>query len=90
VAADVCEVLGIKNPTDAIGRLDDDEKALAFIEGIPGGQRINVVNQFGITRLILRSNKPKAKQFQRWVIHDVLPSIYKTGGYDTKQDEAPP
>jgi len=71
-------------------RLDDDEKALAFIEGIPGGQRINVVNQFGITRLILRSNKPKAKQFQRWVIHDVLPSIYKTGGYDTKQDEAPP
>jgi prophage antirepressor-like protein len=50
VAADVCEVLGIKNPTDAIGRLDDDEKALAFIEGIPGGQRINVVNQFGLTR----------------------------------------
>jgi len=90
VAADVCEVLGIKNPTDAIGRLADDEKALAFIEGIPGGQRINVVNQFGLTRLILRSNKPKAKQFQRWVIHDVLPSIYKTGRYDTKQDEAQP
>ena len=90
VATDVCEVLGIKNPTDAISRLDDDEKALAFIEGIPGGQRINVVNQFGLTRLILRSNKPKAKQFQRWVIHDVLPSIYKTGRYDTKQDDAPP
>jgi hypothetical protein len=38
----------------------------------------------------VRSNKPKAKQFQRWVIHDVLPSIYKTGWYDTKQDEAQP
>jgi prophage antirepressor-like protein len=86
VAADVCEVLGIKNPTDAIGRLDDDEKALAFIEGIPGGQGINIVNQFGLTRLILRSNKPKAKQFQRWVIHEVLPSICKTGRYDVNQD----
>jgi len=63
VAADVCEVLGIKNPTDAIGRLDDDEKALAFIEGIPGGQRINVVNQFGLTRLISEATSQRRSNF---------------------------
>jgi prophage antirepressor-like protein len=82
VATDVCEVLGIKNPRDAIEPLDDDEKGVAKIDTLGGPQEMNVVNEFGLYRLILRSNKPKAKSFQRWVIHEVLPAIRKTGRYD--------
>lgn len=85
VAADVCDVLDIKNPSDALTRLDDDERALVSIEGIPGGQSVNLVNEFGLYSLILGSRKPEAKRFKRWVTHEVLPAIRKTGRY-----EAPP
>ncbi len=87
VAADVCETLGIKNPTDALTRLDDDESALATIEGIPGGQLVNIVNEFGLYSLILTSRKPQAKRFKRWVIHEVLPAIRKTGRYEAGQPD---
>ena len=90
LAADVCDVFGIKDPSDATGRLDDDEKGSVKTPTLGGTQQMNVVNQFGLTRLILRSNKPKAKLFQRWVIHEVLPSIYKTGRYDDNYDISAP
>ena len=90
VATDVCEALGIKDASDAVARLDQDERGAVKIPTLGGPQEMNVVNEFGLYRLILRSNKPKAKTFQRWLIHDVLPLIRKTGRYDTKQDEAPP
>ena len=78
VAADVCRVLGLGNATEALRRLDDDEKnTLRTSEGIPGNPNINVVSESGLYNLIFRSNKPEAKNFKRWVTHDVLPSLRK-------------
>lgn len=81
VAADVCRVLDIINPTMAVGRLDDDEKGLSSIETLGGNQQMVVVNEAGLYSLILTSRKPQAKEFKRWVTHDVLPSIRKHGLY---------
>jgi prophage antirepressor-like protein len=88
VAADVCKALEIKNTTRAIAPLDDDEKGLYQVKTLGGAQDLNVVNEFGLYRLILRSDKAKAKAFQRWVIHEVLPSIRKTGRYEAAQQPA--
>lgn len=79
VAADVCKILELTNPTVAVERLDADEKA-KFNLGLPGGET-NCVNETGLYRLIFTSRKPDAKKFQRWVFHEVLPSIRKTGFY---------
>lgn len=85
VAADVCKVLGISNPTDALRRLDDDEQALVSIEGISqGNNKANVVTESGLYSLILGSRKPAAKDFKRWITHEVIPSIRKTGSYAVK------
>lgn len=81
VAADVCKALEIGNPTDAMRRLDADERTLVSIEGTSNGLPVNAVNEPGLYTLILGSRKPEAKQFKRWVTHDVLPSIRRTGGY---------
>ncbi|WP_166141131.1 Bro-N domain-containing protein [Methylosinus sp. RM1] len=86
VLADVCRSLGIKNPSDAAARLDDDEKmTLELTEGqsgVRGGARkMNIINESGLYSLIIRSDKPDAKRFKKWVTAEVLPSIRKTGGY---------
>ena len=94
VAADVCRALEISNVSDALSRLDDDEKSLAFIPAMGigltdthGGQEMLVVNEPGLYRLIFASRKPEAKKFQRWVYHEVLPSIRKTGSYSIAPDK---
>lgn len=79
VAADACRSLDIKNPTDAIARLDDDEKARLNL-GLPGGDT-NVITFPGLLNLVLGSRKPEARAYKRWVTHEVLPSIHRTGGY---------
>ncbi|MBR1603203.1 MAG: phage antirepressor [Synergistaceae bacterium] len=81
VAKDVCDALEIKNSRDAIKTLDSDELASEF--STSGGQRreMNVVSESGLYSLIFRSNKPAAKKFKRWVTHEVLPQIRKTGMY---------
>ena len=86
VASDVCKALDIGNPTMALRRLDDDEKVtLNSIEGhsgrLGGPQSINFVNEPGLYTLVLSSRKPEAKAFKRWITHDVIPVIRKTGGY---------
>lgn len=82
VAADVCRVLEIGNPTMALERLDEDEKALSSIEGLSrGNSQGNIVNEAGLYTLILGSRKPQAKKFKRWITHEVLPSIRKHGIY---------
>ncbi|MBR3746027.1 MAG: Bro-N domain-containing protein [Selenomonadaceae bacterium] len=88
VAADVCRILEIRNVSDALSRLDDDEKSIAFIPAMGigltdthGGQEMLIVNEPGLYRLIFASRKKEAKEFQRWVYHEVLPSIRKTGSY---------
>jgi prophage antirepressor-like protein len=81
VAAGVCAVLEHTNPTAAVASLDDDEKGLRNVETLGGAQRLVVINESGLYSLILRSRKPEAKPFKRWVTHEVLPSIRKNGGY---------
>jgi anti-repressor protein len=83
VAKDVCEVLDIGNPSQALSRLDSDEKNTIILnEGI-GNPEKSVVNEAGLYTLILGSRKPDAKQFKRWVTHEVLPAIRKHGAYLT-------
>jgi len=82
VAKDVCEILGIINHKDAIKVLDEDEKLGVEISDPHGRKQItNVMSESGLYTLIMRSNKPEAKQFRRWVTHEVLPDIRKHGMY---------
>jgi anti-repressor protein len=80
VLKDVCSVLGLSNPTIVADRLDDDERA-KFDLGRQG--ETNIVSEGGLYNVILRSDKPEAKKFKRWVTHEVLPDIRKHGAYVT-------
>lgn len=81
VAADACAALDLPDTHKAIARLDDDEKGRNSIP-TPGGQQdMSVVNESGLYNLVLGSRKPEAKRFKRWITHEVLPSIRKTGSY---------
>lgn len=82
VASEVCAALEIRNPRDAVSRLDNDEKGVGKTDTLGGEQEVSIISEPGLYRLIGRSNKPAAKAFSRWVCHDVLPSIRKTGRYD--------
>lgn len=87
VAADVCRALGIGNSSDAVKRLDDDEHALVSIEGLSrGNDKANIINEPGLYGLVLASRKPEAKAFKRWITHEVIPAIRKTGGYIAGQE----
>lgn len=81
VAKDVCDALEIKNSRDALTRLDTDEKNTVVLTDGIGNPNKSVVNEYGLYTLVLSSRKPEAKTFKRWVTHDVLPSIRKTGQY---------
>ena len=72
VAKDVCDCLEITKHRDAISRLDSDER---------GKQDIAAINEYGLYNLVLSSRKPEAKEFKRWITHDVIPAIRKTGSY---------
>lgn len=82
VAKDVCEILEIKNPSDSLKRLDSDERARINL-GRQG--KTNIVNEYGLYNLILGSRKPEAKQFKRWITHEVIPAIRKHGAYMTPE-----
>lgn len=80
-AGDICTALGITDMRQAVERLDDDERGV-FIVPTPGGpQKIRSVSESGMYALILQSRKPEAKAFKRWVTHEVLPQIRKTGAF---------
>ena len=81
VAKDVCDVLDMT--TEATRRLDDDEKGLRNIQTPGGVQSMTIINESGLYTLALRSNKPNAKQFRKWVTATVLPSIRQHGFYAT-------
>lgn len=87
VAKDVCDILEISNPSDALKRLDDDERS-RFNLGRQG--ETNIVNEAGLYVLVLGSRKPEAHEFKRWVTHEVLPSIRKHGGYMAGQERMTP
>lgn len=79
--ADVCKVLDIQNPSKVAQRLDDDERTKLEL-GRQG--ETNFITESGLYAVILRSDKPNAKSFRRWVTSEVLPSIRKTGNYSAK------
>lgn len=81
VANDVCEALDIKNSRDALTRLDEDEKANVGLNDGSQTRRMNVVNEYGLYILVMASRKQEAKEFKRWIAHEVVPAIRKTGGY---------
>lgn len=87
VAADVCRALDIANSRDAVNRLDDDEKnTVVLTDGNRGNPNMTVVTESGLYSLVLGSRKPEAKQFKRWITHEVIPTIRKTGGYVNNDD----
>ena len=81
VAADVCKALEIGNSRQATSRLDADEKGVISTDTPGGAQTMTIVSEPGLYTLILGSRKPEAKAFRRWITHDVIPAIRKTGGY---------
>ncbi|MCU9614125.1 phage antirepressor [Caldibacillus lycopersici] len=85
VAKDVCEVLEIVNVSRTLDRLDEDEKGLHTVNTLGGAQQLSIVNEPGLYSLILTSRKSEAKQFKRWITHEVIPSIRKHGAYMTPE-----
>jgi prophage antirepressor-like protein len=82
VAKDICNVLEIQNVTQAVEQLDTDERSMFYI-GRQG--EANVINESGVYALIIRSNKPEAKKFRKWITSEVLPAIRQTGEYATPE-----
>lgn len=85
VLKDVCSILNINNQSDVYNRLDDDEKGVAQIDTLGGQQKMSTVNESGLYHVILRSDKPEAVPFRKWVTSEVLPQIRKTGNYSIVQ-----
>lgn len=88
---DVCAVLGISNHKMTAQRLDADEVILTDLTDSMGRQQeTTVINESGLYNVILRSDKPEAKPFRKWVTSEVLPSIRKNGGYISGQEQLTP
>jgi len=84
-APDVCRVLDMADVTTALRVLDPDEKRPLTARTLGGDQLVNCISEPGLYKLLARSRKPEAKRFDRWVRHEVLPSIRKTGAYAVAQ-----
>ena len=85
VLKDVCVILGVKNQADVFNRLDDDEKGMDSVDTLGGKQKMYIINESGLYNVILRSDKPEAKPFRKWVASEVLPTIRKHGVYATPE-----
>ena len=84
------DVLGILElDRTALRKLDDDEKGVDLIHTLGGNQEVSTVTEPGFYKLVMRSRKPEAKAFQRWVTHEVLPALRRDGGYMVARDETP-
>lgn len=90
VLKDVCAILGISKYRDAADRLDPDEREPVRVDTLGGKQEMLCINESGLYNVILRSDKPEAKPFRKWVTSEVLPSIRKTGGYIAGQENLTP
>ena len=88
VLSDVCKVLELSSPHKVAERLDGDEKGRNQIPTLGGVQEMAVVNESGLYTVILRSDKPQAKPFRKWVTSEVLPSIRKHGSYSVQSQFA--
>lgn len=88
VAADVCRALNHTNVSVALQMLEEDEVAKQSLEqvsenGVVQNREMNIISEPGLYTLVIRSNRPEAKAFKRWVTHEVLPTIRRTGRYST-------
>ena len=81
VAADVCDVLGLNNPSQALSYLDRDERRLITNEAWRTNGNMAVVSEPGLYSLVLRSRRPEAKGFRRWIAHEVIPALRQSGQY---------
>ena len=87
VAKDVCDVLEHSNSRMAVQNLDDDEKDVSKVYTPSGEQDMTIISESGVYALVLRSNKPEAKNFSRWVRKEVLPTIRRTGAYSVNGEQ---
>lgn len=85
VLRDVCQVLDIGSPHKVADRLDPDEKGRSLIPTPGGDQETTIINESGLYNVILRSDKPEAKPFRKWVTSEVLPTIRRHGAYMTPE-----
>ena len=85
ITKDACAILGIGNVGQAVLNLDDDEKGVTITDTLGGPQKTSIISESGLYSLILRSRKPEARKFKRWITHEVIPSIRKRGMYATPQ-----
>lgn len=91
VLKDVCDVLGLSTPARVAERLDSDEVSQAhLIDSMGRSQEMTIISESSLYNVILRSDKPEAKPFRKWVTSVVLPSIRKNGGYIARQEELSP
>lgn len=90
VAGDVANVLGYRMASDALRIVEDDEKGTQMVRTPGGTQMVRTINESGLYALILRSRRPEAKAFRRWVTGEVLPCIRRTGSYTASPAQALP
>lgn len=90
VANDVARVLELENPRPSLALLDDDERGVHTIDTPGGQQSVTIISESGLYSLVLRSRRPEAREFKRWITREVLPAIRKTGGYTRDEVNALP
>ena len=83
VAKDVCDVLDLSNPSESLKALDEDELTSETLRSGGQGREMRLISESGVYTLVMRSNKPEAKRFRKWVTSEVLPTIRKHGAYMT-------
>ena len=85
VLKDVCDVLGIGSPHKVADRIDEDERnQIPLTDSLGRQQETTIINESGLYNVILRSDKPEAKPFRKWVTSEVIPAIRKHGSYSRK------
>lgn len=87
VASDVAEALGYRDAANAARNLKDHQKGTHNLSTLGGSQKVTIINESGLYKLVLRSRKPEAEEFSDWVTGEVLPSIRQTGGYGMPNQE---
>lgn len=88
IRADACTALGINNPAQAVANFDAEDKGVITTDTPGGRQQVATISEAGLYQLIFQSRKAEAKAFKRWVTHDVLPAIRKTGSYEAPKTDA--
>lgn len=89
VSGDIAKALGYRDSTAMVRMLDDDEKGTRLVCTHGGDQEMNVINESGMYHALIKSRKPEAKPFRKWVTGEVLPAIRKTGTYTLPQTITP-